>query len=69
MKLHVEGMTRQHCINGITRALTNLPGVQSIHIDPQTSQVTVGGTPDADLIREAIEDEGCDVISVDGAPD
>jgi copper chaperone len=68
MRLHVEGMTGQHCVNGITRALTNLPGVQSIHIDRQTAEVTVDGTPDADLVREAIEDEGYDVTSIEGIP-
>ncbi len=66
MRLRVEGMTGQHCVNGITRALTNLPGVQSIHIDRQTAEVTVDGTPDADLVREAIEDEGYDVTSIEG---
>lgn len=68
MRLHVEGMTGQHCVNGITRALTNLPGVQSVQVDRQAAEVTVGGTPDPDLIREAIEDEGYDVICIEDAP-
>ena len=51
MKLHVEGMTGRHCVNG-----------------PRAAEVTVNGRPDADLLREAIEDEGYDVIGIDDAP-
>jgi copper chaperone len=31
--LHIQGMTCQHCVQTVTRALTSVPGISEAHVD------------------------------------
>ena len=63
--LNVEGMSCSHCENAIKKAVGALSGVGGVSVDLKRKTVTVDFDPgkvDIDAIREAIEDQGYDVI-------
>ncbi|BBH20769.1 copper chaperone CopZ [Paenibacillus baekrokdamisoli] len=61
--LQVKGMSCQHCVNSVEGALkkkgvsakVNLPG-NSVTVDYEAANITI------DQIKEAIEDQGYDVV-------
>jgi copper chaperone len=62
--LHVEGMSCQHCVNSVTKAVGALKGVADVVVDLQNKKVAVAY--DSQLvtlqnIKEAIEDQGYEV--------
>jgi copper chaperone len=55
----IEGMTCQHCVRSVERALGKVPGVehvQAVSLDRGEAEVT--GNPADDAIVQAIEHEG-----------
>lgn len=63
--LNVEGMSCSHCVNAVTKAVTALAGVGGVNVDLEAKTVTVDfdeAEVSLDSIREAIEDEGYDVL-------
>ena len=63
--LNVEGMSCSHCVNAVTKAVTALDGVSEVKVDLAEKTVTVDYTADEvslESIKEAIEDEGYDVV-------
>jgi copper chaperone len=54
----VSGMTCQHCIAAVSRAVRALPGVQDVAVDLAAGRVVVQGAPDARAVRDAIQEEG-----------
>ena len=68
LQLQVTGMTCQHCVGAVTRAVRAVPGTAGVSVDLDTGAVRVEGTPDAGAVRAAIEAEGYDVAAgVSGA--
>jgi copper chaperone len=63
LNLKVSGMTCGHCVAAVTKAVQAVPLVESIAVDLQRGEVTVGGNPDARAVRQAIADEGYDVLA------
>jgi copper ion binding protein len=61
----VEGMTCNHCVQSVTRAVTALPGVQEVQVDLPTGTVTVTGEGEvpAASVHAAIEEAGFTPIS------
>lgn len=63
--LNVEGMSCSHCVNAVTKAVTALAGVDGVNVDLAAKTVTVDfdeAEVSLDSIKEAIEDEGYDVV-------
>jgi len=63
--LNVEGMSCSHCENAIKKAVGELQGVNSVLVDLKEKTVTVeydSGKLSLDDIKNAIEDQGYDVI-------
>ena len=63
--LNVEGMSCNHCVKAVTDALTALDGVSNVNVDLAGKKVTVEyeeETVSLDRMRDAIEDDGYDVI-------
>jgi len=58
--IRILGMSCQHCVMSVTRALANLPGVKNIRVDLVKGQATFEKDQDVspDQIREAIEGAG-----------
>jgi copper chaperone len=67
LHLKVAGMTCDHCVSAITRALKTLPGVESVSVDLAGGDVAITGTPSEGAVRAAIEEEGYQVEAAAGA--
>jgi copper ion binding protein len=62
--LTVEGMSCAHCENAVKKAVSALDGVASVAVDLPAKTVSIehDGTVSTDAIKEAIEDQGYDVV-------
>lgn len=65
LELKVEGMSCNHCVNGIKTALKQIDGVMNVEVSLENK--TVVTEYDAEKVKEAnikevIEDEGYDVV-------
>ena len=65
MRFHVEGMTCNHCVHAVTRAIHALDADARVEVDLRAGTVVVEGGIDAGLALAAIEAEGYRVL---GAP-
>lgn len=65
MKLIVEGMTCDHCVRAITRAIRTLDGGAEVRVDVAGGTVTIDGGVDAGLAAAAIEAEGYRVTAME----
>jgi copper chaperone len=63
--LNVEGMSCNHCVNAVNKAVSALAGVTAVDVNLEAKKVTVEYAADkvtvAD-IKVAIEDQGYDVV-------
>lgn len=58
MQLIVDGMTCDHCVRTITRAIQALDAQARVDIDLPKGTVTIDGNVDAAQATAAIEEEG-----------
>ncbi len=64
-KLTVEGMSCNHCVNSIKKAVGSLQGVDNVDVDLESKKVTVeydSSKLNVEAIKDAIEDQGYDVV-------
>ena len=62
--LNVEGMSCQHCVNSVNKAVGGLKGVDKVSVDLQGKTVAVEYDPGQiglDKVKEVIEDQGYEV--------
>ncbi len=62
--LKVEGMSCQHCVNSINKAIGELKGVDKVAVDLKAKTVSVDYNQEQlelDQIKEVIEDQGYEV--------
>lgn len=62
--LNVEGMSCQHCVNSINKAVGELKGVDKVSVDLKAKTVSVDYNQDQvglDRIKEVIADQGYEV--------
>lgn len=65
MKINVEGMTCGHCKMSVEKALNGLAGVESAVVSLEAKNVVVkydDTKVDFEKMKEAIEDQGYDVV-------
>ncbi|HIT01365.1 MAG TPA: cation transporter, partial [Candidatus Enterenecus merdae] len=62
-KVIVEGMMCQNCVNHVTKALNDLPGVTA-QVDLASKTATVTGDASDEAIRAAVEQAGYQVTSI-----
>jgi copper chaperone len=63
--LNVEGMSCEHCVNRIKKAVGALDGVSDVAVDLAGKKAEVEYDPalaGADAVKAAIEDAGYDVV-------
>lgn len=62
--INVEGMSCEHCVKSVQKAVGAILGVESVVVDLSAKTVTVEHDSDVklDKIKEEIEDQGYDVI-------
>lgn len=57
MKLHITGMTCQHCVTAVREALEGVEGAEKAEVN-LSGEVTVTGTPNAEQLIAAVQEEG-----------
>ncbi len=63
--LKVKGMSCQHCVMSVTKALSQLEGIQNVQVDLTKGEVRFENTEAVatDQIVKAITDAGYEVVS------
>lgn len=56
--LKVSGMTCNHCVMAVTKALGKVPGVESADVSLEKAQAVVKGSADAQSLIAAVQEEG-----------
>lgn len=64
-KIMIEGMMCGHCTGRVTTALNGLEGVNVLETSVEGKHAIVEATVSDDVLKEAIEDVGYDVISIE----
>lgn len=62
--LKVDGMSCEHCVKAVTKAVGALPGIGGVEVDLKAGTVTVEHDPrlsSLDVIKAEIEEQGYDV--------
>jgi len=64
MILRVDGMSCEHCSSAVEQAVTSINGVVSVGVSLDTKEVSVkcDEAVTAEAVKNAIEDQGYDVI-------
>lgn len=63
--LQVEGMSCNHCVEAVTKALKAVQGVDSVAVSLAEKKVSIGyedASVTPEQLKEAIEDQGYDVV-------
>jgi len=58
IKLSIEGMTCQHCVNAVKTALTAIDGVTSADVSLDPGQALIEGQADTQALIDAVTEEG-----------
>jgi len=56
--LKVQGMTCEHCVRAVTKALQAVPGVDHVSVDLAAGRAQVEGAADPQALVGAIKKEG-----------
>lgn len=56
--LKVSGMTCNHCVMAVTKALGSVPGVESADVSLEKAQAVIKGSADAQTLIAAVKEEG-----------
>lgn len=67
-KIIIEGMSCNHCVNHVKEALGSLKDSAKIQVSLEGKYATVETSSTDEEIREVIEEEGYDVISISDTP-
>jgi len=59
-KIKIKGMTCEHCVMSVTKALAAIPGVKNLRVDLAKGEATFENTLNASRedIRQAVEEAG-----------
>lgn len=64
-RLHIDGMSCQHCVNAVFTALTPVPGITSADVSIGAAVIDHDGRATFDALRDAIEVAGYKVTLAD----
>ncbi|SFD42310.1 heavy-metal-associated domain-containing protein [Clostridium uliginosum] len=64
-KILIEGMKCNHCVGHVKNALEELKGVTSVEVNLEEKYALVETTENNDVLKNAIEDEGYDVLEIE----
>jgi len=56
--LKIGGMTCNHCVAAVSKALAKVPGVESAEVSLEKAQAVVKGSADAQALVAAVKEEG-----------
>jgi copper chaperone len=58
LRLKVEGMTCNHCVMAVKKALLKVPGVERAEVSLERGEALVEGNADPKALIQAVEEEG-----------
>ena len=63
-KIKIKGMSCQHCVMAVTKALGSLDGIKNVQVDLKTGIATYEETKPVDdkVVTDAIKKAGYDVV-------
>ena len=64
-KILIEGMSCGHCVAHVKDALEGIDGVSSVEVNLEGKYATVETDVNHEILKEAIEEEGYDVIKIE----
>ena len=64
-KILIEGMSCEHCVGHVKNALEGLEGVTSVEVSLENNYAIVESTNSNEELKEAIEEEGYDVLKIE----
>lgn len=64
-KIIIKGMSCSHCVNHVREALSELKDSQKVEINLEQKYAIVETSSNDEEIKEKIEDQGYDVISIE----
>lgn len=64
-KIIIKGMSCSHCVNHVRQALSELKDSQKVEVNLEQKYVIVETSSNDEEIKEKIEDQGYDVISIE----
>lgn len=64
-RLNVKGMSCQHCVMSVTKALSQLDGIKNVQVDLAKGEVRFDNTKEVgpSQIEKAISDAGYEVVN------
>ena len=64
-KIKIQGMSCQHCVMSVSKALNLIPGLTNVRVNLVTGEATFENTQNIsqDKIRQAVEDAGYKVAA------
>lgn len=65
-KILIEGMSCGHCVSHVEDALEKINGVSNIKVSLEEKYAIVYTDVNNEVLKEAIEEEGYDVIEIEG---
>lgn len=64
-KIIIKGMSCSHCVNHVRQALSELKDSQKVEVNLEQKYAIVETSYNDEEIKEKIEDQGYDVISIE----
>ena len=64
-KIIIKGMSCSHCVNHVRQALSELKDSQKVEVNLEQKYAIVETDSNDEEIKEKIEDQGYDVISIE----
>lgn len=58
IQFNVEGMSCQHCVGAVTRAIHEHDAAAKVEVDLATGRVSVESSQSADVLKAAIDEAG-----------
>lgn len=62
IEFQVEGMSCQHCVAAVTRAIREQDGAAQVQIDLEAGRVSVESSQPIDVLRAAIDEAGYTIV-------
>ncbi|MRR17698.1 MAG: copper chaperone [Deltaproteobacteria bacterium] len=64
ISIKIKGMSCQHCVMAVTKALSAIDGIKDVHVDLKTATATYEEAKpvDAQVVSAAIKKAGYDVV-------
>ena len=66
IEFKVEGMSCQHCVAAVTRAIQEQDAAAQVQVDLSAGKVTVQSGASVDTLKAAIDEAGYTVVGVGG---